>query len=144
MRIRQGYLLESRRTAVSFLALAMVAILLVIVSGSRAQQGTDSRPRQTGAATPSPTPQQTSQPTPAPQTGPGRRIAPQLGAPPPPPVLKPKPTPPPDPVGAVIGEGEILKFNTELVTLHVRVIDRNNHPINNIGKNEFKVYEDGV
>src|SRR5215471_20343449 len=142
MRIRQGYFLESRRTAVSFLALAMVAILLVIVSGSRAQQGTDSRPRQTGAATPSPTPQQTSQPTPAPQTGPGRRIAPQLGAPPPPPVLKPKPTPPPDPNSAEIDEGSRLVMNTELVTLHVRVIDRNNRPINNIPKGDFKILED--
>jgi Ca-activated chloride channel family protein len=30
------------------------------------------------------------------------------------------------------------------VTLHVRVIDRNNRPINNIRKDDFKVLEDGV
>src|SRR5256885_13602925 len=35
-------------------------------------------------------------------------------------------------------------MNAELVTLHVRVIDRNNHPINRLGKDEFKVLEDGV
>ena len=35
-------------------------------------------------------------------------------------------------------------MNTELVTLHVRVIDRNNHPINNVQKDEFRVMEDGV
>ncbi len=46
--------------------------------------------------------------------------------------------------GAVINDGDVIKFNAELVTLHVRVIDRNNHPINHIAKDEFKVYEDGV
>jgi Ca-activated chloride channel family protein len=79
-----------------------------------------------------------------PQTGPGRRIAPQLGAPPPPPVLKPKPTPTPDPASAEIDENSRLIMNTELVTLHVRVIDRNNHPVNNVQKEEFKITEDGV
>ncbi len=114
---------------------------LISVAGS-AQQPVDSRPRQTGIAAPTPTP--TSPPTPVPQTGPGRRIAPQLGAPPPPPVLKPKPTPTPDPNSAEIDEGSRLIMNTELVTLHVRVIDRNNHPINNVQKEEFRILEDGV
>src|SRR5439155_24221306 len=72
------------------------------------------------------------------------RIAPQLGAPPPAPVLKPKPTPVPDPAGAEIDAESRLTINTELVTLHVRVIDRNNHPINRLSKDEFKVVEDGV
>jgi len=100
------------------------------------QQPVDSRPRQTATAT--------ATPTPVPQTGPGRRIAPQLGAPPPPPILKPKPTPTPDPTTAEITEGDRLFFNTELVTLQVRVIDRNNHPINNVQKEEFRILEDGV
>jgi Ca-activated chloride channel family protein len=126
---------------------SIVAVSALLVSGaSRAQQSPDSRPRTTGqapSASPSP---QTSQPspTPAPPTLPGRRIAPQLGAPPPPPILKPKPTPTPDVAGAVINEGDVIKFNAELVTLHIRVIDRNNHPINNIAKDDFKIFEDGV
>jgi hypothetical protein len=66
-------ILKARRNAIVALAAFMAAISLMIVSASRAQQP-DSRPRQTGTATPSPTA------TPA-QTGPGRR--PQLGAPPP-------------------------------------------------------------
>src|SRR5439155_20050303 len=82
--------------------------------------------------------------TPVEQTGPRRRIAPQLGAPPPAPILKPKPTPPPDPNSAAIDENSKIVVNTELVTLHVRVIDRNNHPINNIRKVDFKVLEDNV
>ena len=131
-------ILKARRGAIAALAAFIAAISLMIGSASRAQEP-DSRPRQTGAATPSPT----ATPTPA-QTGPGRRIAPQLGAPPPAPILKPKPTPPPDPTTAEITEGERLTINTELVTLHVRVIDRNNRPINNIGKGDFKILEDGV
>jgi Ca-activated chloride channel family protein len=58
--------------------------------------------------------------------------------------LKPKPTPTPDASTAEITEGDILKFNAELVTLNVRVIDRNNRPINGIRQDDFKVYEDGV
>src|SRR2546427_8782190 len=130
------------RPAVSlFFASALTAISLLIVGASSAQQP-DSRPRQTGAPSATPPPQPTA--TPLEQTGPGRRIAPQLGAPPPAPILKPKPTPPPDPNSAEISEGERLTINTELVTLHVRVIDRNNHPINNIRKDDFKVLEDNV
>lgn len=115
-----------------------VALSFLIAGAGSAQQPVDSRPRQTVTGTPTPTPM------PIPQTAPGRRIAPQLGAPPPPPILKPKPTPTPDPVGAEIDPESTLKFNAELVTLHVRVIDRNNHPIDNVQKDEFKVLEDGV
>jgi len=140
MRFRTFQLFTTRQQTLLVLATILASVSLLIVSGTSAQQP-DSRPRQTTAATP--TPQQTPAATPA-QTGPGRRIAPQLGAPPPPPVLKPKPTPVPDPNSAEISEGERLTINTELVTLHVRVIDRNNHPVNRLGKEEFKVLEDGV
>ncbi len=37
-----------------------------------------------------------------------------------------------------------MRINADLVQLHVRVIDRNNRPINNVTKNEFHVFEDGV
>jgi Ca-activated chloride channel family protein len=136
MRRFTNQFLRARRGTIGALALFITAISLMIVGASSAQQP-DGRARQTGAATPTPTA------TPA-QTGPGRRIAPQLGAPPPAPILKPKPTPTPDPKDADIDEGSRITINTELVTLHVRVIDRNNRPVNNIGKNDFKVLEDGV
>jgi Ca-activated chloride channel family protein len=129
-------ILKARRSAIVALAAFIAAISLMIGSASRAQQP-DSRPRQTGTATPSPT----AAPTPA-QTGPGRR--PQLGAPPPPPILRPKPTPTPDPTSAEIDENSRITINTELVTLHVRVIDRNNHPINRLAKDDFRILEDGV
>jgi Ca-activated chloride channel family protein len=134
-------LIKAPRNTVAAFAAFLFAASLLIVGATSAQQP-DSRPRQSGTATASPTPQPTT--TPVQQTGPGRRIAPQLGAPPPAPVLKPKPTPTPDPTTAEIGEGERITINTELVTLHVRVIDRNNRPINRISKEEFRVLEDGV
>ncbi|HEX5604774.1 MAG TPA: VWA domain-containing protein [Pyrinomonadaceae bacterium] len=103
------------------------------------------RPRSTATPTPTPAavpakPAPTA--TPTPQTPrPTDRIAPTLGEPPPPPKLKPTPTPTPPPT---IDEGDILRINAELVQLHVRVIDRNNKPINNVGQGEFHIFEDGV
>lgn len=91
----------------------------------------------TPAATPTPTRSAQSTQTPASTD----RTTPQLGEPPPPPKLKPKPTPTPP---EEFGEGEIVKVDTELVTLNVRVIDRNNRPIDNVRENEFHVFEDGV
>ena len=119
--------------------LSAVAALSLLIAGVSAQQPQDGRPRTTGTATQNPTPT----PTPV-QTGPGRRIAPQLGEPPPVPTLKPKPTPTPEPTSAEIDENSTLVMNAELVTLNVRVIDRNNRPINGIRESDFKVFEDGV
>jgi hypothetical protein len=41
-------------------------------------------------------------------------------------------------------EEEVIRIETEEVNLNVRVVDRNNRPINNITQAEFKVYEDNV
>ena len=136
MGIRNFKSLRNHRSAVLLSFTALAAFSLLIVGVSSAQQPQESRPRQTNT---------TAQPTPTPvQTGPGRRIAPQLGEPPPPPILRPKPTPTPDASTAEIDAGSTLVMNAELVNLNVRVIDRNNRPINNISRDEFKVYEDGV
>jgi len=141
---------------------AFFAFMLACALGANfASASQESRPRRSttvfNRATPAPTPatrmvQTTTQtptqratptPTPArPTSTPVDRIAPQLGEPPPAPVLKPKPTPTPS--DEDFDEGSILKINTELVTLNVRVIDRNNRPIDNVRENEFHVYEDGV
>jgi VWFA-related protein len=64
-----------------------------------------------------------------------------LGEAPPVPKLKPTPTPtPPEEIDAE----STIKINADLVQLHVRVIDRNNRPIDNVGLDQFHVYEDGV
>ena len=109
------------------------------------------RPRstQTPSATPTPPaktpvqPASTPLPSPTPQAQKPQtdRIAPTLGEPPPPPKLKPTPTPTPP---EVLDADSVIKINSELVQLHVRVIDRNNKPIGNVTKGEFHVYEDGV
>ncbi len=133
-----------RRTGI-FAAFGLVITALVFGSG----HGQD-RPRSTQAPAPSPTVQQTtpaqpaptSTPTPQPSRSPVvDRIAPTLGEPPPPPKLKPTPTPTPPPE---IDAGDTISINADLVQLHVRVIDRDNRPINNVTQNEFRIYEDGV
>jgi Ca-activated chloride channel family protein len=96
-----------------------------------AAEGQD-RPR-TQPASPSPTP--------TPQTPRPGRTAPTLGEPPPVPKLKPTPTPTPP---EEIEEGDKIRINADLVQLHVRVIDRNNRPINNVPQSDFHVFEDGV
>src|SRR5258708_3591723 len=70
----------------------------------------------------------------------GSYVAAQIKAPTPTPTasVTPKPTPP-----KIDDPNEIIKIDTELVNLNVRVIDRNNRPINNVQENEFKIFEDG-
>lgn len=85
--------------------------------------------------------QATPTPTPAARQTSGDRATPMMEEPPPPPVLKPTPSPTPP---EEIDEGSTVIVNTELVTLNVRVIDRNNKPIDNVRQNEFHIFEDGV
>ena len=133
-----------RRTAI--LVICGLAVSAMIF-GSSVFAGDQERPRtaQTPSptptpATPAPRPAATSTPTPQP-TRPTDRTAPTLGEPPPPPKLKPTPTPTPP---EEIDPDSRIVINAELVELHVRVIDRNNRPINNVRQNEFRVFEDGV
>jgi Ca-activated chloride channel homolog len=138
-----------RRTGV--LAVCGLIVSTLIFGSSMAAGSGQERPRSTQTPAPSPSPvtapaqpASTATPTPTPQTtrpSGTDRIAPTLGEPPPPPRLKPTPTPtPPEDLDA----DSIIRINAELVQLHVRVIDRNNRPINNVTKNEFHVFEDGV
>ncbi|MGB4989200.1 MAG: VWA domain-containing protein, partial [Pyrinomonadaceae bacterium] len=59
------------------------------------------------------------------------------------PTASPKATPAAAPTIVPTPDDEIIKIDTELVNLNVRVIDRNSRPINNLTEQEFKVYEDG-
>ena len=58
-----------------------------------------------------------------------------------PPAISTKPTPTPS---IIDDPNEVIKVDTELVNLSVRVIDRNNRPINGLAQNDFKVFEDNV
>jgi Ca-activated chloride channel family protein len=127
----------------------VVAVCVLLVSTFVAASFAQNRPRsaQTAPPAPSPTPAATNPAkpaataTPTPRPAGVDRIAPQLGEPPPPPRLKPTPTPTPP---EELDKDSIIRINAELVQLHVRVIDRNNKPINNVPQSEFHIFEDGV
>ena len=107
----------------------MCGLIVVAVSQDRPR---NAQPAASGHPSPTPTPQR--------QTTP-ERTAPTLGEPPPVPKLKPTPTPTPP---EILDPDSVVRVNTDLVQLHVRVIDRNNKPINDVPQNAFHVFEDGV
>ena len=54
------------------------------------------------------------------------------------------PSPTPRPSATPRLEDQEVVIETELVNISVRVVDRNNRPINNLPQSDFKIYEDGV
>jgi len=161
--VNRGQRLNPKRLQAIVLA-ALVSFFAVLVTPS---QDPDSRPRRSTqravanpTATPTPInittpvsrtsnsqtvpkqPTPTATPTPAAKPTSDGQVAPVLGEPPPPPKLRPKPSPTPE-VNEEIDPESVVRVNTELVTLNVRVIDRNNRPINNVRQDEFRVFEDG-
>lgn len=77
---------------------------------------------------------------------------PQTKTPTPPPNVRTEPTvnvqptvqPTASPTPNIYDEGEPIRIETEEVSLNVRVVDRNNRPINGLRQSEFKIYEDNV
>jgi hypothetical protein len=131
------YLESAQRLTRPTITLVILSYIAVLAS-----QGPDSRARRAqGSNTkPFPTSTQTPTATSTPRAATADKVAPTLGEPPPPPRLKPTPTPaPPD----ELDPESVIRVNTELVTLNVRVIDRNNRPIENVRQDEFRVFEDG-
>ena len=55
--------------------------------------------------------------------------------------LRPSPSPTVTPTPEDDGP---IRIETELVNLNVRVVDRNNRPVNNLKESDFKIFEDGV
>ena len=56
----------------------------------------------------------------------------------------PTPTPLPSTVANVVDDGEIIKVNTQLVSIPVRVMDKKGRFIGGLNKEDFTVSEDGV
>lgn len=54
----------------------------------------------------------------------------------------PIPPPPPHPVFNK-DEDDVIRIDTDLVNLNVRVIDRNNRPVNNLTEKDFTILENG-
>jgi Ca-activated chloride channel family protein len=138
------------------LALVLFALASSLASASLARQQSGGRPRRatTAAAqksavaqtaqTPTPTPRPASQ-TSAPSQTPTQTPTPAGQQKP---KLQTQPAVDPD---APREDGEQEVDPEELVTiesnetiLHVRVIDRNNKPVNNVRQDEFKVFENNV
>ncbi|MBA3767642.1 MAG: hypothetical protein H0W99_11770, partial [Acidobacteria bacterium] len=123
----------ARRSLAVIAACAFVLGLLVFSHAGQArsqqQQQPDGRPRRT-AQQPSSAQQK---PTPTPRPG-----QPQIR------VLDEAPPDMPNPEGQEITENDVVKVDTNLVNLNVRVIDRFNRPINGVRQDDFKIYEDGV
>lgn len=59
-------------------------------------------------------------------------------------TASPTPSPTPRPGATPRLEDQEITIDTELVNITVRVVDRNNRPINNLPQSDFKIYEDGV
>ena len=130
-----------------FTALSLVCLLAVLTAQTAYSQ---SRPRRVNAAPP--TPQQDSesqsQSSPRQQTGSAEAARPTR-----PPVLgganrnpnEQKPTAPQKDAGPEeVGEGDVVKVETTLVSIPVSVMDRDGKYIPNLTKDDFRVWEDGA
>lgn len=128
------------RPLLAALALAALGLAASVWAGASSAQ-TPARPRRAVVTAAQPAPPR---PAPTAQTPARQTPAPAAGTP-----AQPTPSPaaspaPADAAGQEIDPDEVLTVDTNLVNLSVRVIDRDNRPIGNVGKDEFKVFEDGV
>jgi Ca-activated chloride channel family protein len=130
---------STRRRALLSAALLFASLAALALSPATLARQQGSRPRRaTAAAQPAPTPTPARAPVPAAQQSQtpaqGRPQQPAPAASPTPPGIK----------GQEIDPEEVLTVDTNLVNLHVRVIDRNNRPVDDVPKEEFRVFEDGA
>ncbi|HLM57118.1 MAG TPA: VWA domain-containing protein [Pyrinomonadaceae bacterium] len=158
---RMGFGGTRARAAALLLALSALvgASLAAPPSGAQTSGG---RPRRTGTSSPTPTPtpaarpaaprqtptpapRQTPAPTPAPQQTPAP-TTPAAGCPP---RLVTAPSARPDDAAPQaagedeVDENEVVRIESNEIKLHVRVVDRNNRPINDVRQDEFRVFENG-
>ncbi|MBV8859730.1 MAG: VWA domain-containing protein [Acidobacteria bacterium] len=147
---------SSRGTAALLVLLALAGSPL---PAAQARQGVG-RPRRVGTQTrnavapaqqsaPRQTPTPTPTPRPAAPVGPSVVTQDTPPPPPAPPKLRTQPTAEPDAPqqdasGQEVNPDEVVTIDTSLVNLHVRVIDRNNKPINDVSNTDFRVTENGV
>src|SRR5438477_645812 len=129
-----------------FTALSLVCLLTVLAVQTANSQ---SRPRRVNAAPPT---EQQDQQSPS-QSAPQQTDSSEATRPARPPVLgganrdpnERKPTAPQKDAGPEeVGEGDVVKVETTLISIPVSVMDRDGKYIPNLTKDDFHVWEDGV
>jgi Ca-activated chloride channel family protein len=134
----------SARLSLSLCVVAAVALACLSFANpaTRAQRASDdSRPRRVTNAHQQQQQTQPQQPRATPTPTPTPTPAPQLQKPAPGTTNTPAEQQDPS---QEVDEDDIVKVDTSLVSLNVRVIDRANRPVNDVRQEEFKIFEDGV
>ncbi len=122
----------------------LLSLLLANVPGLQAQ----TRPRRVGQTNSTPPPTASPQPQPTPSTQ--KRPVLQTGTTtssgnrPPAPQPSSQTSMPTSADPEEVGENDVVRVNTTLVTIPVSVMDRNGRFIPNLRQQEFRIYEDGV
>lgn len=133
------------------LAASLVSVSQARQTGGRPRRATNATAQKVAAqATPKPTPspaktnaaqsQQTPTPTPSPSSQTPGSQKPKLQTQP---AVEPD-APTQDDSGQTVDPDEVVSIDTNETILHVRVIDRNNHPINDVRQDDFRVFENNV
>ena len=146
---RTEFSVGTPRARFAAVLLAALALLGTAIPSSHARQETgrprrvNAAPRTAAQARPTPTP------TPAPAPSPAAPAqTPGAPAPQGPPKLRTQPTAEPDvpqeDPNQEVDPDDVVTIDTSLVNLHVRVVDRNNRPINDVANTDFRVFENGV
>jgi VWFA-related protein len=121
--------------------LARLSLTLALLASFAAAPSAQTRPRRVGQSAPATSPA-TAAPAPAPAAA---RRAPQMERPAPARAERPEATQGPrGEVAEEVGEDEVVRVNAALVTVPVSVLDRDGRFIGGLGKQDFRVFEDGV
>jgi Ca-activated chloride channel homolog len=135
--------------------ITVLALLISLSAVSLPSLSAQTRARRVGQSPQTQQPQQTQQP-PQTRTPPQQQSDDESEMPRPsrPPVLgganrdpngqKPAPTSTPNSGPEEVGEGDIIRVSTTLVSIPVSVMDRDGKYIPNLSKEDFRVWEDGV
>ena len=133
------------RPAPTFALVLVLALAASLLPPARAQQA-GGRPRRAepsasptnASATQKPSATPAPSPTPQPASGaPKLQTSPSTRADDPAPAAQ-------DPAGQEIEDDAVIRTETNLINLQVRVVDRNNRPVNDVRPEEFRVFENGV
>ncbi|HMF55360.1 MAG TPA: VWA domain-containing protein, partial [Pyrinomonadaceae bacterium] len=144
---------KSARASLLILFACLMSFSLLFAGRTGNARTQDARPRRAASpaptASPSPARSIVMQPRPSPTPRQSRPVQVDMSEQPPTMIVRPRveatPSPSPSPDnGEEVDPDAIVRVNTDLVTLNVRVVDRNNRPINDARQPQFHVFENGV